>query len=109
MASTSALQDGAEEAAGTLLDGVGHDLSGAAFFDDVPIRHDDEVVRDIAGELHLVCDHDHGHAACSEFPHDCQDFEAHLRVESAGRFVEEHGPGVQRERAHDGDALLLTA
>src|SRR6478672_1294585 len=74
MASTSALQDGAEEAAGPLLDGIGHDLSGAALFDDARIRHDNEVVRDIARELHLVRDHDHGHAACSEFPHDGQDF-----------------------------------
>src|SRR5919112_2055346 len=62
-----------------------------------------------AGEAHLVGDDDHGHAVAGERGHHVEDLVDHLRVERRGGLVEEHHLGVHRQRAGDGDPLLLAA
>ena len=41
--------------------------------------------------------------------HDVEHLVDHLRVERRGRLVEQHADRVHRQRARDGDALLLAA
>ena len=63
----------------------------------------------VGGDVVLVRDHDDRLALLVKFGEEVHDFDAHRRVEIAGRLVREDDDGVRRERAGDGDALLLSA
>ena len=54
-------------------------------------------------------DDDHRHPLVGELLHHREDLARHLRVERAGRLVEEHHRRFHRERARDRDTLLLAA
>ena len=75
----------------------------------LPLVEHDDPVGDAAGEVHLVGDHDHGHALIGERLHDAQHLADRLRVERRGRLVEQHQRRLHRERAGDRDPLLLAA
>jgi hypothetical protein len=63
----------------------------------------------VAREAHLVGDDDHGLAAGGERAQRLQHLLRQLGVEGGGRLVEEEDLGLHRERARDGDPLLLSA
>src|SRR4051794_17658968 len=106
-ASISALQDSAQEAPGARLLRVAHDGARITLLDDLAVSHDDERVGDVAGKLHLMGDHDHGHAVRSQLAHDGQNLKPDLGVEGRGRLVEEHDARIQGQSPGDRDALLL--
>ena len=56
-----------------------------------------------------MADDDHRHALVGELLHDGEDLADHLGVERARGLVEEHQARPHRQRAGDGDALLLAA
>ena len=80
-----------------------------AFFDDDTVGHEDDLIGDVAGEGHLVGDDHHRDVEVLQGLDDLQDFAGELRVEGAGRLIEEKNLRVQRQGAGDGDALLLSA
>ena len=54
--------------------------------------------------------HDHHrHAVGGKLAHDVENFADHFRVEGRGRLVEQHQVRLHRQRAGDGNALLLAA
>src|SRR5690349_15975664 len=57
--------------------------------DDFAPVHEDDAVRDLARESHLVSDHHHGHAFLGERDHDVEHLVDHLRVEGGGRLVDQ--------------------
>ena len=67
------------------------------------------MVRDVTGEAHLVRHHHHRFALFGQLLHDAQHFANEFRVQRGGRFVEQQHLRFHRQRAGDGDALLLTA
>src|SRR5260370_5412130 len=77
--------------------------------DDQPVIHEDHAIGGVAGEAHLVADHDHGHAGLAQGAHDFEHRADELRIEGAGGLVEQHHAGLERDRARDGDPLLLAA
>src|SRR4029453_2178627 len=108
-ASMSALQDCTQEAPGPGLLGIAHDGTRIALFDDLAVGHDHQGVRNVPGELHLVCHHDHRHAIGRQFAHDGQDLKPHLRVQCRRRLIEQHDARLTPQRPGEGNALLLTA
>ena len=80
-----------------------------AFFDDDTVGHKDDLVGDVAGEGHFVSDDHHRDVEVLQGLDDLQDFAGELRVEGAGRLIEEKHLRVQRQGAGDGDTLLLSA
>ena len=88
---------------------VVEDLGRRPLLDDDAAVHEDDARRDVAREAHLVGDDEHRHAALGEVLHDVEDAAHELGVERRGDLVEEHHVRVHRERARDGDALLLAA
>ena len=60
------------------------------------------------GLLHVVRD-DHDRVAVLELVHEVLDLQRGDRVERRGRLVEQQHLGLDRERARDAEALLLTA
>ena len=74
-----------------------------------PVLHEDDAVRRLAGEVHLVGHHDHRRAAVGEVLHDVQHLADQLGVERRSRLVEEEHLGLHAQRTGDGDALLLAA
>ena len=83
--------------------------AGSAFLGDHAMVHEHDAVGDLAGEVHLVGDDEHGHAARGEVAHDGQHLADQLGVERAGDLVEQHRLGLHGERPGDGDPLLLPA
>ena len=77
--------------------------------DDEALRHEHAAVGDAACECELVGDDDHRHAGGREILHDLQHLVDQFRVERTGRLVEEQDARVRRDRAGDGDPLLLAA
>ncbi len=71
--------------------------------------HEDHPVADLARESHFVRDADHGHAVARQRLHHLQHFADHLRIQRAGRFVEQHDRRLEGQRPGDGHALLLAA
>ena len=63
----------------------------------------------MGGKAHLVGDDDHRHALGGQLLHHRQHLADQLRVQRAGRFVEQHHPRLHGDGAGDGDALLLAA
>ena len=72
--------------------------------------HDDDLVREINGLIHVVRYHDGGHAG---FLPDAKDFVLHIHagegVECAERLVEEKNLWLIDDGAGDGNSLLLAA
>src|SRR5712692_9309664 len=85
------------------------ELRGGRLLDDPALVHEDDPVRRLAREPHLVSDDHHGHAVPSESRHHVEHLVDHLRVERRGGLVEQHADGVERQAPGDGDTLLLPA
>ena len=68
--------------------GVIEHLIGRALLDDNAAVHEDDAIGHVAGEAHLVRDHDHRHAAARELLHDTQDIAHELGVERTRRLIE---------------------
>src|SRR5438552_6179784 len=101
--------DLADESARALVGRVLEDRGGRALLHDGALVHEEDPVGGVAGKAHLVADHDHGHAALPQRAHDLEHRAHQLRIEGAGRLVEQHDPGLERDRARDGHPLLLAA
>src|SRR6266446_5743362 len=97
--------EGARPLVGRMLE----DRGRRPFFDDGPLVHEHHAVGGVAGKAHLVADHDHGHPALAQGAHDREHRAHQLRIERAGRLVEQHDPRLERDRPRDGHPLLLTA
>ena len=67
-------------------------------------------VGELAGEAHLVGDHQHGQVVrLAETANHAQHLAAELRVERRGHFVEQHHLGTHGQRPRNRHALLLAA
>ena len=82
-------------------------LFGRALLHDEAAVHEDDAVGHVAGEAHLVGDHDHGHAALRQAFHDAQHVAHEFGVQRAGGLVEQHDVRVHGKRAGDGHALSI--
>ena len=81
-----------------------------AFLKDVARVHDGDVVGDVAGEVQVVRDDEHRHAArLYERTHFLQELPLHDDVERRGGFVGEEQPGAAREGERDHHALAHAA
>ena len=80
-----------------------------SFFDDLPLVHEDDAVRDRSGKAHLVRHAEHGQALARQLDHHAEHFLNHLGVERRGGFVEQHDVRLEAKRARDRHALLLAA
>jgi len=89
--------------------GALEEVLGRALFKDLALVHEQDAVRHLAREPHLVRDHDHGHAVAGQPFHDVENLADHLGIEGRGGLVEEHDLGVHGQGAGDGHALLLSA
>src|SRR3989441_3471781 len=98
-----------DEGARALMGRVLEDRGGRALLHDGALVHEQDPVGGVAGKAHLVADHDHGHAAFAQGAHDLEHRAHQFRIERAGRLVEQHDPGLERNRARDGNPLLLAA
>src|SRR5690606_10662362 len=85
----------------------GEELVVAALFDDGAPVEDDEAVH--AGDGAEAVGDDEGGAALHQAPQGVLDEELALRVERAGRLVEEQDRGVAQDGPGEGDALALAA
>src|ERR1700694_3675073 len=101
--------DLADEGARALVGRLLEDDGRRSLLDDGALVHEHHAVGGVAGKAHLVADHDHGHAALAQRAHDREHRAHQLRIERARRLVEQHDPRLERDRARDGHALLLTA
>src|SRR5712692_864155 len=101
--------DLADEGARPIVGRVLEDRGGRPLLHDGALVHEHHPVGGVAGEAHLVADHDHGHAALPQGAHDLEHRAHQLRIERAGRLVEQHDPGLERDGARDGNPLLLAA
>ena len=89
--------------------GLSKMLVGRALLDELAVGEEQDAAADLAGEVHLVRDDDHGHALLGELLHDVEHLADHLGVEGAGGLVKEHDVGVHAQCADDCDTLLLAA
>src|SRR6202163_914961 len=87
----------------------GEEPCGRGLLDDASGVHEDDAVADLPSEPHLVGHHDHRDAGMRQCFHHVEDFLDHLRIEGAGRLVEEQHLGLHRQRSGDRDPLLLAA
>ena len=82
---------------------------GIPALDHDAVVHEYQGVPHLAGEAHLVGDHDHGHAVGSQAPHHVEHVPHQLGVEGRGGLVEEHELGRHGQGPGDGHPLLLAA
>src|SRR5260370_19803666 len=101
--------DLADEGASAFLGRLLENRSRRRLLDDQPVIHEHHAIGGRAGKAPLVADHDHGHAGLAQGAHDFEHRADELRIEGAGRLVEQHYPWLERDRARDGDPLLLAA
>src|ERR1700689_4126210 len=80
-----------------------------ALLDDDAAVDEQHPVRYLPGEPHLVRHHDHGHAVAGELSHHSQHVADQFGVERRRRLVEQDRSRLHRQRARDGDTLLLAA
>src|SRR5207249_9023931 len=99
----------ADEGARALVGRRFEDRRGRPLLDDGALVHEHHAVGGVASKAHLVADDEHGHAAFAQRAHDLEHRAHELRIERAGRLVEQHDAGLERNRAGDGDPLLLAA
>src|SRR3954464_1335966 len=98
-----------DELADARVVGVREDLFRLALLEDLAAVHEHHAVGGGASELHLVAYHHHRHSRFAQLAHYLETAAAQLRVERAGRLVEEEDFRLEGERARDGHALLLAA
>src|SRR5262245_41116922 len=82
-----------DEGAGALVGRALEDGGGRPLLHDGALVHEQNPVGGVAGEAHLVADHDHRHAALAQGAHDLEHRAHQLRIERAGRLVEQHDAG----------------
>ena len=76
---------------------------------DLAVVDEDDAVGHLAGEAHLVGDHQHGDAGVGQLLHQLQHLTDHLRVKGGGGLVEQDDIRVHGQSAGNGNALLLAA
>ncbi|SKV92091.1 Uncharacterised protein [Mycobacteroides abscessus subsp. massiliense] len=78
------------------------------YFDDLPLFHDDDSVRDIGHHTHVVGDeHDRTADPVTQISEEFQDFGLHRHVQGGGRFIGDDDRGVTRDGDRDDHALFL--
>src|SRR6202035_2497141 len=87
---------------------VQHGLRRPLLDDDAAID-EQHPIGDIPGKSHLMGDHDHRHAVVGELAHDGKYIADQFGVERGSRLVEQDRLRLHRQRARDGDTLLLAA
>ena len=85
------------------------DLRRGALLDNHAAVHENNAVGNVARELHLMRDHDHGHTALGKVAHNSKDVAYQLGVQRTRGLVKQHHVRVHGQSAGDGNALLLTA
>src|SRR2546425_10944826 len=103
------VDDPLQELLRPLLSRRGEDLLRRALLEDPALVQEADPVGDVAREAHLMRGDQHRHSSLRQLPDHLQHLGNELRVEGARDLVEEQQIGLHRERAHDGDALLLAA
>ena len=81
--------------------GMAQDLGGAAL-----IQKNHEAGH-VAGKVHHVRGDDHGAAFLGQAAHDVQHLAHQFGVQRAGRFIEQHHLGLDRQGPGNGDTLLF--
>ena len=89
--------------------GVREELLRGLIFLDPALIDEDNAVGHLAGEAHLVGDHQHGDAGVGQPLHQLQHLADHLRVKGGGGLVEQDDIRVHGQSAGNGNALLLAA
>src|SRR6266702_7823409 len=82
-----ALQHLLQERPGSRFLGVGQHLARVAALDRHSLVHEQHVLGDLAGETHLVRDHEHGHALARQIAHHRQHLADPLGIKCAGGIV----------------------
>ena len=98
----------ADESPGEFGLRVGEDIERFALFDDGPVVDDSDMRANGFDYVHLVCDDDDSQVQLPIEPFD--QFENCLggvRIERAGRFIQQQDSRIVGERTGDGDTLLL--
>src|SRR6478735_4259627 len=103
----SVRQDLAQEVLGAAGLRSGEELLRRRILDDFAVGHEQHTVPGLARETHLVGHHDHRHALPGQGRHDVEHLVDHLRVERAGRLVEQHHLRSHGQRPGDRHPLLL--
>ena len=85
------------------------DLPGLALLHDHAAVHEDQLVRHIPGEGHLVGDDDHGGLLLRQGADDLQNLAGELRVQGGGGLIKAEDVRGQGQGPGDGDPLLLAA
>ncbi len=80
---------------------------GAALLHDHAAVHEHDLIGDLAREADLMGDDHHRHAFLGEGQHDVEHLAHQFGIERGRRLVEQHDLRLHRQRACDGDALLL--
>ncbi|CAD5377913.1 hypothetical protein OF001_U250010 [Pseudomonas sp. OF001] len=83
-------------------------LRGALLLD-AALVEEHHLAGNLAGEVHLVGDQQHGAAFLGQRTDHVEHFLDHLRIERRGRLVEQDHLGLHAQGAGDGRALLLAA
>ena len=76
---------------------------------DLAVVDEDDAVGHLAGEAHLVGDHQHGDAGVGKLLHQFQNLAHHFGVEGAGGLVEQDHVRVHGKGTGNGNTLLLAA
>ncbi|EMF03274.1 hypothetical protein F518_22560 [Serratia marcescens VGH107] len=84
-------------------------LPGVALFDDLPVDHKHHPIRRFARKADFMRDDHQRDAQIRQSLNHVQHFTDQLGIERGGRLIEQDHLRVQRQRARDGDALLLAA
>ncbi len=84
-------------------------LLGVALLDDLSVDHKHHPIRRFARKADFMGDHHQRDAQIRQSLYHVQHFADQLGIERGGRFIEQDHLRVQRQRARDGDALLLAA
>src|SRR5688572_6610257 len=94
--------------AGPLLARIGEDLIGRTLLDQDSQMEERRALRDARRLLHVVR-HDRHRVAAAQLPDQLFDARRSDRIERRARLVHEQHLGVDRDRARNAQALLLTA
>ena len=71
------------------------------------LMQEDNVVRNVTGEAHLVRHHHHCFALFRQLLHDAQHFANEFRIQRGSRFVKQQHFRLHRQRTGDRNTLLL--
>ena len=103
------MQSAAQKAARALCLRPVEDVGGLALLDDLALVHEDQLIADVARELHLVRDDEHRHPVAGKVAHHDQHFADELGIERRCDLVEQHHMWAHHQGACDRDPLLLPA